>query len=406
LSYEAYMLPGSTSFKGQSVGFVGITYPHLNVLWDVLLGAQRGLFFCNPVLLLMIPGLDFLWRQRGRRAEFFVIAAAIIALILGNGSYGDSIVYWGGGTTTGPRHVIPAIPFMMLAMAALPKRFDYPFACLALISLWFMLMATAVEPHLPYEYDNPIRDFLWPAYLRGDLAYNKSTFFAGPPIVGDSVAFNLGKLIGLPGAIQLLPLLGMWLGMGWWMLRELEPEWIVRRRWPVIAGAAALVAIFMPPIVGALASQSKPQGNFGLLGSYYEGLEPGHSTPHIVRVDHNIDFDSIVALGSLPPPSSVLWTGRLYAPISGSYRFTIVADDDGWLTIDGAPVINDPGEVIKGNAAGAINLKAGWHDIQVGQRNLWGGAAMHLYWQPPGDSDSKGAGSQTHIRTGLQAAPI
>ncbi|HUN57397.1 MAG TPA: PA14 domain-containing protein [Candidatus Binataceae bacterium] len=385
LSYEAYMLPGSDLFKGQSVGFVGITYPHLSILWDVLLGAQRGLFFCNPVLLLTIPGFYFLWRQPGRRAEFLVIATAIIALILGNGSYGDSIVYWGGGTTTGPRHIIPALPFMMLAMVALPESFDYPLACLALISLWFMLMATAVEPHLPYEYDNPIRDFLWPAYLRGDLAYNKSTFFAGPPIVGDSVAFNLGKLIGLPGAIQLLPLLGMWLGMGWWMLRELEPQWIVWRRWPVVAVTAVLVAIFMPPIAGALAYQPKPQGYYGLMGRYYEGVKPANHAPHFVRIDSNINFDSIVALGSLPPPSSVSWTGRLYAPKAGSYRFVIAADDDGWLTIDGAPVIKDPGNVSMANDDGEIDLKAGWHNIEVGQRNLWGGAAMHLFWQPPGE---------------------
>ena len=211
LSYEAYMLPGSDRFAAQKVGFAGVTYPHLTILWNVLLGAQRGLFFCNPVLLLMIPGLYYLWRQRTRRAEFLAIATAIVGFILLNGSYGDSVVYWGGGTATGPRHMISVLPFVVLAMVALPEGFDYLFAVLALISLWLMLMATAVEQHLPYEYANPLRDFLWPAYLRGDLAYNKSTYFGGPPIVGDAVAFNLGKLIGLPGAVQLLPLLDVWL---------------------------------------------------------------------------------------------------------------------------------------------------------------------------------------------------
>src|ERR1700688_1971090 len=46
LSYEAYMLPGSDRFPEQAAGFAGVTYPRLSVLWDVLFGAQRGLFFC------------------------------------------------------------------------------------------------------------------------------------------------------------------------------------------------------------------------------------------------------------------------------------------------------------------------------------------------------------------------
>jgi hypothetical protein len=388
LSYEAYMLPTSDRFAAQKAGFAGVTYPHLSILWDVLLGAQRGLFFCNPVLLLMIPGLYFLWRQSSRRAEFLVIASAIVGFILFNGSYGDSVVYWGGGTATGPRHIISAIPFMVLAMVALPRSFDYLIAPLALLSLWLMLMATAIEPHLPYEYQNPMRDFLWPAYLRGDLAYNKSTFFAGPPIVGDAVAFNLGKLIGLPGAMQLLPLLGVWLAMGWWLLRSIDPQFLIRRRGLVIAGAVALMAIFMPPVIGALALQPKPAGYYGLIGDYYEGLEPGLSKPHIVRIDRNIDFDSLIALGSLPPPSSILWSGRIYAPSDGMYQFTIAADDDGWLTIDGVPVIRDPGKVNKDTDSGGIKLTSGWHDIQVGQRNIWGDAEMHLYWQPPGGNQS------------------
>jgi hypothetical protein len=388
LSYEAYMLPGSDRFAAQKAGFAGVTHPQLNILWNVLFGAQRGLFFCNPVMLLALPGLYYLWRRRTMRAEFVIIATAIIGFILFNGSYGDSVVYWGGGTATGPRHMISALPFMVLAMAALPRSFNYVFAVLAVISLWFMLMATAVEPHLPYEYANPLRDFLWPAYLRGDLAYNKSTFFGGPPIVGDAVAFNLGKLIGLPGAVQLLPLLGVWLTAGWWLLRDLDPVWLAWRRWPVFAGTAAMVAIFIPPIAGALAEKPDLSRPHGLAGSYYEGLDPGRFPPHIVRIDPNIDFDSVVALGSLPYPSSELWSGRLYAPTTGLYGFMITADDDGWLTIDSVPVISDPGAVIKSADDGTVKLLAGWHTIEVGHRNIWGDAYIHLFWQPPGGNQS------------------
>lgn len=383
LSYEAYMLPGSDRFAAQKVGFAGVTYPHWSILWDVLFGAQRGLFYCNPVMLLAIPALICCWRWRAWRAEFIAMLVMIVAFVLFNGSYGDSVVYWGGGTATGPRHMISVLPFMVLVMVALPAAFDYPWAALALVSVFFMLMATAVEPHLPYEYDNPLRDFLWPAYLRGDLGFDKGPYFGGPPIVGDAVAFNLGKLAGLPGALQLFPLLGLWLTLGWWLWQEV----VVTRapsRWPIRAGALALVAIFIPPVIGALFMRPNLKQPYGLLGRYYEGLDPGNFPPHIVRIDHQISFDSIIALGSLPYPSCVTWSGSIFAPVAGRYRFLITADDAGWLYIDSNPVIRDPGDVTKLADEGEILLSAGWHSIRVGQRNIWGGAAIHLYWQPPG----------------------
>jgi PA14 domain len=140
------------------------------------------------------------------------------------------------------------------------------------------------------------------------------------------------------------------------------------RRWR----CSSLWLMLMPPVIGALALQRKPAGYYGLIGFFYEGLEPGHNKPHIVRVDRNIDFDSLIALGSPPLPSSVLWSARIFGPSNGMYQFMIAADDDGWQTIDGVPVIRDPGKVSKDTDGGRINLTSGCHNIQVGQRNIWG----------------------------------
>jgi PA14 domain len=156
----------------------------------------------------------------------------------------------------------------------------------------------------------------------------------------------------------------------------------------MLAAGAALIAMFVSPIIGTLFLQPKLNQAYGLLGRYYEGLEPGRFPPHITRVDSNIDFDGIVALGALPSPSTVRWSGRLYVPTTGLYQFVISADDDGWLVIDGNPVIRDPGEVTLRQDEGGIMLTAGWHDIQVNQRNLWGDASIHLFWQTPGAAQS------------------
>jgi hypothetical protein len=386
LSYEAYMgAANSSRFPEQAAGFAGVTYPRWAVLWDVLFGAQRGLYICNPVLLLAFPGLYFFWRRSTYRAELMLIAYAIISFILFNGSYGESIIYWGGGTATGPRHILSAVPFMVLAMAFLPRRLDPVIGFLALASVFIMLMATAIEPHLPYEYDNPIPDFLWPAFLRGDLAYNKGAYYGGGPIAGDSVAFNLGKLVGLPGAMQLWPLAVLWIAGAWEMLRNLEiwNDPAMRRRMAVIA-TVAVVALISPPVFGALFLRPNLEQPHGLLGRYYEGVRNSHFPPHIERVDRQVDFDSIVALGSLPYPSWATWTGKLIAPRTGRYQFSIMVDDSGWLKIDGRNVIADPGEVTKQFDSGEIYLTAGMHDVELGERNIWGGASIRFMWQPPG----------------------
>jgi PA14 domain len=383
LSYEALMRgSNATRFPEQTVGFVGVT-PHLSlsVLEKVLLKPQRGLFFCNPVLLLAFPGLLAFWRRPGLRAEFTLVASAIAIFILFNGSLVDSIRIWGGGTAAGPRHMVPVLPFLILAIAFIPDQLNWVFGALALGSAFLMLMATAVEPHLPYEYKNPFLHFLWPAFVRGDLAYNNSAYFGGGPIVGDSVAFNLGKLAGLPGATQLLPLALLWIGSAWYLIRRLRadtPAWKLRAM-----AAAAIVLLFLPPLAGGLARRPDRSAKHGLLGRYYRGMQPGVYPPHIQRIDRAIDFDDQNALGALPYPSSVVWTGRVYAPTPGQYQFFISADDNGWLSIDGKPVIPDPGAVTRPFARGTIELSQGWHSIFVGQRNIWGGESIHLTWQPP-----------------------
>ncbi len=387
LSYEAYMLPGNNErFAWQAQGLFGLTYPTLPVLWHITFDPQRGLFFCNPVLLLAIPALYYFWRREDLRAEFVTVAFALIAMTWFAASVGDSILAWGGGTAVGPRHFVQELlPFAVLAMAFLPAWFNPLLCALGLVSAFMMLMATATEPHLPYEYSNPFKDFVWPAYLRGDLAYNKSAYFAGPPIAGDSVAFNLGKLVGLPGWLQLWPLGAVWIAGALYLLRKAAPR-DANRRSLEVGAVIAIAAMFLPPTLGPLIRPSVNQPH-GLLGCYYEGLRPnGDFPPHIRRVNSDIDFDDIVALGSLPSPSAVIWRGKIIAPEAGDYRFFLTVNKLGWLKIDGKTVIADPGDVAKPNDSGSIYLSAGEHSIETGERNIWGASSMHLHWQPPGQT--------------------
>jgi PA14 domain-containing protein len=381
LSYEAYKSAENSQFPEQAIGFVGLTYPRLNILFKILIDPQRGLLFCNPVLLLTVPAIVFMATRPRLRAEALLLGFAVIAMILFNASFGESIVSWGGGTATGPRQLAAAIPFMVVPLAFLPKRWNPIFAGLAAVSGFAMLMAAAVEPHFPYEYDNPLRDFALQGYLRGDFAYDRDAFFGGAAIVDESTAFNLGKLAGLPGVLQLWPLAILWLGSGWWLPKKVNGA--SRRRWPRAAAAVALGLVFALPLIGIAVARVKPQPRNGLLGRYYRELEPNGFLPHLVRVDPTLNFDSVGALGGLPAPSRVVWSGTLTVPRTGDYRFGVEADDSGWLTIDGAQVIRDPGHVTQGSGIGEIFLTAGPHRIEAGERNLAGGSAMRLSWVPP-----------------------
>ena len=56
ISYAAYNAPGS-AFRGHRLGFAGVTWPRLSVLWQITFGRQRGLFYINPWLCLILPAL-------------------------------------------------------------------------------------------------------------------------------------------------------------------------------------------------------------------------------------------------------------------------------------------------------------------------------------------------------------
>jgi PA14 domain len=384
-SYEAFKLPGNTQFPEQARGFVGLTYPKVQILWAILADPQRGLFFCNPVLLLAIPATGYFFRMRKWRTEWLVTVFSFSALILFNASYGESIVSWGGGTATGPRQIVAAIPFMVLALAFLPKACDWLLGGLAALSAFIMLAATATNPHFPYEYENPVRDFAMQQFFRGDFATNRDAYFGGAMITPDSVAFNLGKFVGLPGPIQLWPLGIFWV-IGAVELADALRLWKRRGRETVgaVAIAVAISAVFVAPSVGALQRPLGLRARHGLLGRYFVGDLPGISAPRIVRIDRVISLDNVTAMGAMPFPSVAIWTGRLIVRRGGNYRFVVDADDAGWLSIDGRVVIADPGDVGRPRAEGTIYLRPGLHRIMVGERNLAGDASIHLSWQPPG----------------------
>ncbi|MFO7563822.1 MAG: hypothetical protein R6X02_14345 [Enhygromyxa sp.] len=191
--------------EGMAVNY-GIGAPKLEVLAQLLFGSYRGLFYLSPVLLLAAWGLGVrLFEARGgrptpgepgplRRADLLV-AAAIVAyyLLLNSGYY-----MWSGGASLGPRHAVPMLAFLAVGLGPALARLPRAVAVLGAVSCAQILLITAAGPEAP-AHGNPIWEYAVP-----------KLFAPTPP----GTATTLGRLLGLPGPLSLIPLLALW-GLLW-----------------------------------------------------------------------------------------------------------------------------------------------------------------------------------------------
>jgi hypothetical protein len=197
----------SPRHQGPLFGF-GLPSPRL--VFALLFSRYRGLFYSAPWLLLAIPGLVRLWRRRTHRAEAMVIAAVgLIYLVLNAG-----LVDWHGGWAAGPRHLVPALPFLALGSIGLvvgrrPRRGERAaYGLLAGASAALMLVATAVQPEVPRWIGRPFEQYLLPAFVEGRLALNTLPIHTGT-VHERREAWNAGEWLGLAGLATLLPLIGL-----------------------------------------------------------------------------------------------------------------------------------------------------------------------------------------------------
>lgn len=198
-------LPRAEFASGHARGFMGIRLPSPSALAGLLVGPRRGLLFIAPIAGLGLVGLAV----RARRAELAERAGGIafVALLFANAGY----YMWWGGAATGPRHLVPVLPFLAAGIAWAWERSRALVALLVVISFANMLALTAVGLEAP-EHGNVLFSYAWPRLLARQIA-------------SLSGASNLGLRLGLPRHLSLAPLL-VWIALGMRHLaRKLdEPE--------------------------------------------------------------------------------------------------------------------------------------------------------------------------------------
>jgi hypothetical protein len=166
-------------------GIGGVTYPRPGRFLSMLFLPERGLFWGSPFLLAAIPG--FAWFVRRERALGWTCLAAVVARMMVNASYYDYF----GGATPGPRFLVPALPFIMLAVAAFwansGRMWKAVVAGLCLEAVGAQTIINLVQPHVMQTFNAPL-GFEWPLLRQG---YQMS---------------NAGTLAGLPSVLSALPL--------------------------------------------------------------------------------------------------------------------------------------------------------------------------------------------------------
>jgi hypothetical protein len=188
-----------TFAAGMAEGLLGVGLPRPSVFVAQLFGPSRGLFYLSPVLLLAVFGLYRGLRAPGTRRPAAVATVMVLLFALLSAGY----YMWWGGAALGPRHLIPALPFLCLGFAWLGpgRRRFWLFVALLVVAVANQLAGTAVSPHAPPDIDL-VREHVWGHFLRGEVA-----LYPG--------SSNLGLMVGLRGAASLLPLLVLW-ALGVW----------------------------------------------------------------------------------------------------------------------------------------------------------------------------------------------
>ncbi|MBU1625987.1 hypothetical protein KKB18_01315 [bacterium] len=388
VGYSTYGTAENPSWSEMKKGVMGIQLPNPKIIYLLLFGTYRGLFYLCPFLLLSIPGFFFLFSLKEKRSIFYLSIVIVLYFLCLNSGYGDSQVFWGGGVGMGPRHLIPMIPFLTIPVLLALKRIKFLGIFLIILSISFMLMAVSVEPRASYSFMNPLVHYYIPNFFRGDMSQNNVTTFLPKFDNMEFVAYNMGEVLGLRRLKSLLPLSLLWLLIAAIFTRYIIPE--VEKPNKLFYLKTSLLLIFF--ITGSLylnnlfgiSDLSKLKGQKGLFGKYYNNKN-WQGTPDFTRVDKRIDFVWDANTGRpFPGTFSTEWDGFVLIDGDGQYTFGTNSDDGSMLYIDNTLVVDNGGEHGSRMKTGSIYLTKGYHKIKIEFQDLGGGAVMSLYAQKPG----------------------
>jgi hypothetical protein len=156
-------------FEGMDQGFFGLTLPKPEVLVHILVGPYRGLLIFAPILVFAPRGLVAMWRTQVFRPEVILFILIAVYYLLLNSSYH----YWDGGWSTGPRHLTPMIPFVVLPMVFVWRdaegHLKTVFKVVLGLSIAISFVSVSTTMLAPNQYYFPLIDPILRDFLSGNI---------------------------------------------------------------------------------------------------------------------------------------------------------------------------------------------------------------------------------------------
>jgi len=207
-----YKYLNDPGYQGWHVGgFLGIRLPDPRAFALSFFSPLRGLFVLSPFLLLAIPGLAMLWRAGNRppaaadradveappRSLFWLSALALLA----HAYFTSSFSYESWGWTSGPRHMTPLVPYLLLPAAWVwqslwrQARASSRLALSAAIGLCVSSIAmtglVGLVDYIPDSVSTSLFGLVWPLYRDGYLPPTTLAFLGIPNPWSGAVAIGL-----------------------------------------------------------------------------------------------------------------------------------------------------------------------------------------------------------------------
>ncbi len=223
------------NFPKHREGFYGIGFPNLGVMFKLLFAQNMGLFWLSPLILSTPLALYGLWKTPGMKNITVVIIMVSLYFLLWNAAF----TYWDGGLSTGPRYLIPMLPFLCLPISLFFFRSGMKvkavLLALFLVSFLISLMSVSVSMfhanasvsllNIKPDSGNVITSYLIPRFIEGH-GFQFSLF-----------DYSLSSFKGLldkdlHGQIILIPLYVVYLCFGayvFWQIQKTKCKFSDRR---------------------------------------------------------------------------------------------------------------------------------------------------------------------------------
>jgi hypothetical protein len=200
---SGYRYLNDAAYQGWHLGgFLGIRVPDPRALVLSYFSPLRGLFILSPFLLLGVIGLlPRFWRS-GARAELGVSLALLVLYTY----FTSSFSYESWGWTTGPRHLTPLVPFLLLPAALVIEAARTRPAAAGVISglLVLSILITSALTFVNYISDsltNPFYELALPLARTGHLPQTVFSLL-GVPNPWAALPVIVAITIGLASAVR------------------------------------------------------------------------------------------------------------------------------------------------------------------------------------------------------------